>query len=336
MWVSTAEAKALGLALAQPATDLDGYVGFSSALPFTYDPNNRAVAGKYDFIGVAEHEFTELMGRIDLFNATLSDGTTTIPNTYSLLDMYHYTASGVHTYTGTTTNYFSADGGHTNLDYFNTISGGDPGDWAASAGADSYLAFSPTDQADVVSQADITTMNALGYENLPLSPITIESAGSTALMQTGNDFFLNSVGGGTGPEVTLNGAPLGADQVAGWTAIGAEVLGGGGYEMAWHQNGGSLYTVWNLDSAGNYVSTIGIVAGNSATLENLEPSFHQDLNGEGTVGVVNVAGGSTEGSAGGKGGAVLTLNTSSAVVNNIAIESGATLIGVPDQQHDHG
>ena len=57
-----AEAKALGL-LAANAPALDGYVGFSTTASFTFDPNNRAVAGKYDFIGVAEHEISEVLGR---------------------------------------------------------------------------------------------------------------------------------------------------------------------------------------------------------------------------------------------------------------------------------
>ena len=110
---------------------------FSSVYPFTYDPNNRAVAGAYDFIGVVEHEFTEDMGRIDLFGADIG-GTA---NSYSLLDLYHYTSPGVHTYTGTATNYFSVDGGTTNLDYFNTNPNGDLGDWASSAGTTSSWPF---------------------------------------------------------------------------------------------------------------------------------------------------------------------------------------------------
>ena len=39
------------------------------------------------------------------------------------------------------------------------------------------------------------------------------------------------------------------------------------------------------DSSGNYVSSTGIVSGASAALESLETSFHQDLNGDGVIGV---------------------------------------------------
>jgi hypothetical protein len=47
------------------------------------------------------------------------------------------------------------------------------------------------------------------------------------------------------------------------------------------------YTVWNTDSSGNHVSNIiGVVSGNSSALESLETSFHQDLNGDGTIGPV--------------------------------------------------
>jgi hypothetical protein len=186
MWVSTSEAKALRLTPAQPTGDIDGYVGFSSSLPLAYDPNNRAVAGSYDFIGVVEHEFSEVMGRIDLFNATLSDGTTTIPNAYSLLDMFHYTSPGVHTYSGTATNYFSSNGGTTNLVFFNSNAAGDLGDWAGSAGADAYLAFSPSGQANTVSQADIATMNALGYNSVSAVAPTTQFDASWQLEAVGD------------------------------------------------------------------------------------------------------------------------------------------------------
>src|SRR5207248_3019364 len=44
-------------------------------------------------------------------------------------------------------------------------------------------------------------------------------------------------------------------------------------------------TVCIRDSSGNYISNIiGAVSGTSYALESLEPTFHQDLNGDGLIG----------------------------------------------------
>src|SRR5665213_911131 len=61
-YVSPAQEKAWGL-LSATGSEIDGTVGFSSTAAFDYNPNNRAVAGEYDFIGVAEHELTHALGR---------------------------------------------------------------------------------------------------------------------------------------------------------------------------------------------------------------------------------------------------------------------------------
>ena len=83
----------------------------------------------------------------------------------------------------------------------------------------------------------------------------------------------------------MAGTPVVAGQFGAWTPIGAEQTAGG-YEVAWKVAGTDQYTVWNTDSSGNYVSnTISVCSGSSAALESLEPSFHQDLNGDGVIGV---------------------------------------------------
>src|SRR5215813_1102212 len=40
-----------------------GWVGFNRTESYTFDPNNRAVTGAFDFFGAADHEITEVMGR---------------------------------------------------------------------------------------------------------------------------------------------------------------------------------------------------------------------------------------------------------------------------------
>jgi len=116
-------------------------------------------------------------------------------------------------------------------------------------------------------------------------PGTIESAGSTSLVQVGNNYFLDSNSTGIGPEVMFGGAPLTAGEFA-WTPTGAEQTSTG-YEIALKYATIGQYTVWNTDTNGNvtYDPLGGGVPGTSAALEALEPSFHQDLNGDGVIGI---------------------------------------------------
>ncbi|WP_316226679.1 NF038122 family metalloprotease [Bradyrhizobium sp. SZCCHNS3052] len=124
-----------------------------------------------------------------------------------------------------------------------------------------------------------------GDGTIGIPTIVIEGLGSTSLVQVGDGYLLNPVGGGTGPQVKLGGANLVAGQLGGWMPIGAEAVGGG-YEVAWKVAGADLYAVWNLDSNGNYTSSaVGGVSGSSVSLEAFESVFHQDLNGDGTIGI---------------------------------------------------
>ncbi len=131
-------------------TEIDGVVGFSSAAnTFTYDPNNRAVSGLYDFIGVAEHELSHALGRI-------SD----VPSALTVLDLFRY-ASAHHLQTGSGSAYFSVNGGVTNLNNYSTSS--DLGDWAASAGHDANNAFSSSGVANLFTPVDVTQLDVLGF-----------------------------------------------------------------------------------------------------------------------------------------------------------------------------
>ncbi len=59
--VPTAEAKVLGL-IPSGGTASDATISFSSFYNYTFNPDNRAVPGEGDFIGVAEHELAHAMG----------------------------------------------------------------------------------------------------------------------------------------------------------------------------------------------------------------------------------------------------------------------------------
>lgn len=62
--LSTSQQKAFGL-ISPTAPGIDGVFTFSTtAATYSFDPNDRAVPGERDFIGLAEHEITEDMGAI--------------------------------------------------------------------------------------------------------------------------------------------------------------------------------------------------------------------------------------------------------------------------------
>ena len=123
-----------------------------------------------------------------------------------------------------------------------------------------------------------------------LNPLVIQtdtnSFGSTSLAEIGNNYFLFASGGTTGPELQYNGAAVTSGKFGSWNPIGA-VQTANGYEVAWQNTSTGQYTVWTTDSNGNYTGNlIGAVSGNSYALESLEPVFNQDLNGDGSVGLL--------------------------------------------------
>ena len=152
MQISTANAKALGLNVAGPPTSTDAFIGFGSSFSYDFDPSNGVSSGTFDFMGVAEHEISEAMGRF----SSLPSGR------LSVQDLYRYTASGVRDLSGTSA-YFSVDGGVTNINTFNSTAGGDVGDWALSAGHDAFDAFVYSGVRNPVSAGDLTLMASLGY-----------------------------------------------------------------------------------------------------------------------------------------------------------------------------
>ncbi|MGC9944091.1 MAG: NF038122 family metalloprotease [Verrucomicrobiota bacterium] len=167
-YVPQAEAKALNLTslgVDPNGTSEDGEVGFgTNGISYTFDPTNRAVPGEYDFIGVAEHETTEVMGRT---NFGLDQNGNYVP-----YDLFRFTGSGTRSFDYNASDaYFSIDNGVTVLKDFNDggANGGDVQDWATSTPADSYDAFISAGQKGALSTADFIAMNILGYSSPGIS-----------------------------------------------------------------------------------------------------------------------------------------------------------------------
>jgi serralysin len=120
-----------------------------------------------------------------------------------------------------------------------------------------------------------------GDGTIGVPTVTVESLGSTALLQVGGNYAL----GNAGPTLKYNGSLVTVGQFAPWVPIGAEQTASG-FDFAWKTPGADNYTVWSTDANGNCTGNLtGVVSGSSIALESLETTFHQDLNGDGTIGL---------------------------------------------------
>jgi DNA-binding beta-propeller fold protein YncE len=159
--VTRAQAKALGL---RPDDMLnDGTFNFGGGNKWTYDPNNRNVAGSFDFIGVAMHEYSEIMGRNSIMaDPNFGNG---MPN-YVAFDLFHYTGAGARGLNNGPNRFFSFDNGTSLLIAFNDAvanPGSDLQDWAGPA-PDSFNAAGPPGEQDDMTPVDLQTMDVIGYD----------------------------------------------------------------------------------------------------------------------------------------------------------------------------
>ena len=131
-------------------------------------------------------------------------------------------------------------------------------------------------------QQDLNGDGTIGF--IPTQ--VIESFGTTSLWLVDSEYVL-TVGSSSSTGVIMQdqGAPVIAGQRDTWVPIGAEQTPTG-FEVAWKHGAADEYLVWNTDATGNLLSTsTAVVSGTNGAFEGLEPSFSQDLNGDGTIGV---------------------------------------------------
>ncbi len=215
IFVAGAQAKALGL-LAADAPALDAAVGFRTdpnQTLFTYDPNSRAVDGKYDFIGLVQHELSHALGRLSYTWTTTG------------FDLYRYAAPSVRVAAGPTPAYFSIDGGATNLAAFSTT--GHYEDWSSTMGNDALNAYQRSGVQNSFSETDVRLLNVLGYAistppaatsgGVALTDATIPA--SVGLQPSGAGFIVDPSVSGTESWQSSGFAAGSAQDLGGW--IGA-------------------------------------------------------------------------------------------------------------------
>ena len=163
MLYTTAQAKALGALAANNAAS-DGTFTYNSTLTYTFDPLNRGTGG-YDFIGVAEHEISEMMGRITLNGANLSGSPNAVP-----YDLFNLSGAGVHTTATGAGRYFSINNGTTNLRGYNNalVNGGDAQDFDGVVATDPFNASTGPNQAHFLTAVDYATLDVIGWDLAPV------------------------------------------------------------------------------------------------------------------------------------------------------------------------
>ena len=159
-FIASAEAKAMGL-ISATSSSIDGFIGLASSYPFDYSTTGApAGSGSYSALGVAEHELSEVMGRIGMEGRIVNGAPT-----YTPLDLFNYASAGRLELSGNG-GFFSVHGGTTALGTYNNAgNGGDIADWASGLGPvanDAFNAFT-SPGATAVSSADVQEIAALGY-----------------------------------------------------------------------------------------------------------------------------------------------------------------------------
>lgn len=206
--VSTSQQKAFGLL--DPSNGLvDGEATFDSSTVWSY--GGAVPAGSYDLVGVALHELTHALGRLD-------GGSTGMA-----LISYNDTTHQLDT-TPADARYFSVDGGVTNLAAFDSSS--DPGD-LTTATADPFDAYFQPGEAYTWTPLDTEMMDALGFGGPAVTDIT------PSLAQTGLRFIgpattptVYSARASGSPNVTTNLTLHSGDSVQLWGMTPADLASG--------------------------------------------------------------------------------------------------------------
>jgi hypothetical protein len=253
-FVPTAAARLLGLSSSMP--QFDDTVTLNSNLAWTFDPNNRAVAGQYDAIGALEHEISEgAFGRIQALGMTGQGQEQNWNGWYAPLDLFRYSSSGVRDLTPGS-GYFSIDGTHLLQQYNNPVNGGDAADWLPSIQGDSY-GDAYTGTVGAVTSTDLRELDILGWNRAETPHDFYGNAFSDVLFEN------NSTGGVAIWEMNGNGVNIAASSGVGSVGAGWQIAGAGDFngdymnDLLWFNSSTGGVALWEMNGS-QIISSVGI------------------------------------------------------------------------------
>jgi hypothetical protein len=280
-YVPYAQAAVLGFNMAST----DSYVGLSSGLTYTFDPDNRAVAGQYDAIGALEGAISQDLGRVEYLGSN---------SLWTALDLYRYIPAdngNIHAVDRALTpgpGYFNLGPANSFLQEFNNpLNGGDAANWDPSLQGDAFGTIYPG-MASEVSRLDLLLMNVLGYNikwwfaddfsNTGFGDILIRNA-SDGELQLWNSTDHNPNSTYTFSAQVLSAVPTG------WTL---ETVGDynedGKVDLVWQNSSTGEVDIWNSTSG----SSVGFTYESIAVVPSvwaLQQSA-ADFNGDGLADLV--------------------------------------------------
>ncbi|MGC3939922.1 calcium-binding protein, partial [Roseobacter sp. EG26] len=137
--------------------------------------------------------------------------------------------------------------------------------------------ISDQDFAALIDYEDRFQFDFNGDETLGHTITDIDTVGIG--LQANTRGIYQIVDGGDTFELSYLGATVGPQSFDGWQALHAGSNGADGYSVLWQ--GGGLYSIWNADASGAWVSNEVISDQDFAALIDYEDRFQFDFNGDG-------------------------------------------------------
>ncbi len=164
LFISSANGRALGLntpgATTFGGSNYDGVITLNTSI-MNLDRTGAQNPSFYDLKSVVQHEIDEVLGLGSSVGSSL-------PNP-RMQDLFRYSAAGTRSFATGAAAYLSIDGGVTNLVNFNTVTGGDSGDWASSSTTRVQDAFgTPGAQSSLFANGSVELINldVIGYNRI--------------------------------------------------------------------------------------------------------------------------------------------------------------------------